>query len=84
VGLVEVETAAVAEAPAVEAAPVVVAARAAAADRVEDLEVVGRVVEAEPEEAGELVAGPVRRASRASGWPRQQCSREGCLAEFRE
>ena len=76
---VEVETAA--EDLAV-AAPVVEAARAAA-DQVEDLEVVDRVAEAEPEEAEELVAGLARPANRASGWPRRQCSREACWGEFR-
>ena len=39
-------------------------------------------VEAELEEAEELVVAPVRPANRASGWPRQQCSREACWAEF--
>jgi hypothetical protein len=68
-------------------AALAVAALAAAEDQVAALAVaapapvvVARVVEAEPEE---LVAGPVRPANQESGWPRQQCSREACWAEFR-
>lgn len=51
------------------------------ADLAEDREVVGRGEVAEPEEAEELVAGLVRPASRASGWPRLQCLREACWEE---
>jgi hypothetical protein len=66
--------------PAVEAETAAVAAAPVVVGRAEEA---GPEPELEPEEAEELGAGPERPASRASGWPQQQCSREACWAEFR-